>query len=300
MRYFRTTELSDMWSITVTEPAQRIMFKYKINVILTVLATLFMAGCSSLNTHEPVCVETDYRKFFHGVNGSVVFYCQESNEYRIFNPALCKMRYSPCSTFKIFSTLMGLDSGVLQSACTKMGYDGTQYKINTWNHDVTLEEAFRASCVWYYEKMIAKLSRNDIQNKLNLLNYGNCDIGAWDDKSSNVFWIESTLQISPVEQVNFLHKVFDRKIGFKPEHIALVKSFMRYDDIGDIAFYGKTGTGRNHRTGHLEAWFAGFLETPEQKRCYFAIHIDHPERDVNSPAAREIIRSIIKSGLAPR
>lgn len=210
-------------------------------------------------------------------------------------PALAERRFPPCSTFKIVSTLMGLDSGVLAGLETRLGYDGTKYEIAAWNRDVTLLEAFRASCVPYYKKLTGKLDRGYVRETLERLGYGNCDISVWNSNGHNVFWIESSLLISPVEQLGVLERIFSGGSGFRPEHVALLEECMDSGRAGAWRVCGKTGTGRNHNTNRLEAWFAGFAEDAAGGRLFFAAHGADPDRDVGSGEMREWIRNLLAS-----
>ena len=63
-------------------------------------------------------------------------------------PSLAERRYPPCSTFKIVSTLLGLDCQVVKGPESRLGLDGTRYERKSgWNLDLTLLEAFRLSRV---------------------------------------------------------------------------------------------------------------------------------------------------------
>lgn len=255
-----------------------------------------LTGCKYFDAAEnmPQSVERDYSVFFGDSKASVVFYRPERNEYIVYNKSGANIRHSPCSTFKVVSTLMGLDAGAVASVDAKLGYDGVKHEYMAWNKDVTLEEAFRASCVWYYKKLTAKLEKSYVQETLNRLHYGNCDINAWNSNGHNGFWLESTLQISPLEQTNVLRTIFSGKSGFKPEHVAILKNCMKYDNIGAIGFYGKTGTGRNHNTNHLEGWLVGFLALPDGELVYYAVHMADPGNDISGPVVRGIVEKIVK------
>ena len=202
-------------------------------------------------------------------------------------------RVPPCSTFKIVSTLMGLDAGVVKDQHTRLGYDGTRHEIAAWNHDVTLAEAFRSSCVPYYKALTGKLDKSYVRNILKRLHYGNADLAVWNSNGHNVFWIESSLLISPAEQVRVLEKIFSGRSGFRPEHVALLKSFMALGNAGKFTLYGKTGTGRNHNTNRLEAWFVGFAEAPDGSKLFFAARGTDPERNVASAEIRESVRQLL-------
>lgn len=53
----------------------------------------------------------DYKDCFNGINGCAVFYSPEENKYTFYNKDMCDKQVSPCSTFKIVSTLIGLNNG---------------------------------------------------------------------------------------------------------------------------------------------------------------------------------------------
>ena len=137
-----------------------------------------------------------------------VFRGDSSPDYRIIGDKReASHRFTPCSTFKIISTAMLLDSGAAELD-TRLGYDGTEYSMPEWNKDVTLLEAFRYSCVPYYRKAVLLLDKSYIQECLNALNYGNCDIGGTGRVADELFWLESSLAISPEEQIEVLHRIF--------------------------------------------------------------------------------------------
>lgn len=191
---------------------------------------------------------------------------------------------------------MGLDRGILSGLQSKLGYDGTKYSYAAWNGDVTLEEAFRASCVWYYKKLMSNLDKDYVLAVLDRLDYGNRDLSVWNSNGHNVFWIESTLLVSPVEQVSVLEKIFSGGSGFSPEHVGMLKQCMRYEDVGTLRLYGKTGTGRNYNSGHLEGWLAGLLEYPDGATIYYAIHAASRDKDVSGPDVLAMLKKMLSCG----
>mgnify|MGYP002225640681 CR=1 FL=1 len=63
-------------------------------------------------------------------------------------------------------------------------------------------DAFRTSCVWYFRQVTDDIGKVKMQNELNKLKYGNCDISDWEGKLNTNnnnraltgFWIESSLK----------------------------------------------------------------------------------------------------------
>jgi len=242
----------------------------------------------------------DYNEYFDGIEGCAVFLNEDTGIYEMYNQELCEKQSSPCSTFKIILTLMGLESGVINSIDSKMGYNGTIYPIDTWNNDLSLKDAFKESCVWYFRKVIDQTGQKYVQKWLDQLKYGNCDITDWDGSGMNSlpelsgFWLGSSLEISPIEQVDVLSKIFEGETDFSLKNIGILKEIMQVQKNENVSVYGKTGTGKDKDTGHSDnGWFVGMIEKGDNK-YYFAVRLtDEKSSNVNGPKAKEIALNII-------
>ncbi len=275
---------------------------------LIMISCLIMAGCQTGQSvestttvaHEdetgPVedqadAVETvDYSNLFNGVDGCAVFY-NPSQGYYIYNEEECGTRYSPNSTFKIIAVLEGLRCGVLESEETTMNYSGADYPIDAWNGNLNLQEAFQASCVWYFRQVIDGIGEENMQNALDSLGYGNCDISQWEGVEADTspdtsgFWLGSSLKISPMEQVNILADIFEGNTDYTADEIAILKNVMTSEYKG---VYGKTGTGKDN-----SAWYVGFYES-EGERLYFAVHMQGGEtQSIAGADAKGVANEII-------
>lgn len=236
----------------------------------------------------------DCSEFFDGVEGCTIFYNSNKEEYQVYNEELSEKEVSPCSTFKIISTLVGLKRGVLTSTETKMNYDGTKYPVSSWNGDLNLKEAFQASCVWYFRSVIDKIGQENMREEINKIHYGNCNISEWKGGSINSlpqlngFWLESSLKISPKEQVEVLSNIFNLKTDLSKENIEILKDIMLIDKNDNASIYGKTGTGYKDN-----AWFVGMIEKGTEK-YFFAIHLnDGKGKEISGQKAKEIALKII-------
>ena len=164
-----------------------------------------------------------------------------------------------------------------------MAWDGTAYPFAAWNKDQNLDTAMRASVNWYFEKIDRQLGSPVIRDYLHRIGYGNETIPAYITTGSSPYWLQSSLKISPVEQVQLLAALYDNRPGFAPEHVNAVKDSIRLYSAGNTAFYGKTGTGRvdgQDRNG----WFIGFFEVPDNT-CFFAVNIQGSSGAAGSKAA---------------
>lgn len=236
----------------------------------------------------------DLSGVFQGIQGCAVIYSPEKDQYAFYDKNLSEQGASPYSTFKIISTLSGLQNGVLENEESKMNYTGIVYGNPAWNGDLTLKEAFQNSCVWYFRQVVDKIGESKMQEELQGLLYGNCDISEWSGSSLNSreelngFWLGSSLKISPLEQVKVLTQIFEGQSNYQESHIELLKNIMLVQENGDTKVYGKTGSG-----GNGEAWFVGFSET-DGERDYFAIFLmDREQKEkVSGNKAKEIALEI--------
>ncbi|RDY26272.1 class D beta-lactamase [Romboutsia weinsteinii] len=276
----------------------------KLAILTTIVISISLTGCSikaendkpndnkELNREAiqttPTENEVDYSDSFDGINGCALFFSPDYNTYNIYNKDLLNEQISPYSTFKIINSLMGLSQNVVSSADSKLGYDGKVHWREEWNKDITFEEAFKESCVWYYEKIMDSLDKEYVQNKLTDLKYGNSDISDWNEYGHNTFWISSSLKISPLEQIKVLETIFEGKSSFEPKHVDLVKDFMLVESNKNYSVYGKTGSAK-----HTNSWFTGFIEK-DDKRTYFAVRIDDKSQELAGSVAKSIALDIIK------
>ena len=104
------------------------------------------------------------------------------------------------------------------------------------------------------------------------------------------YWMESSLEISPIEQVELLTKLQNNSFGFAPENINAVKDAIRlsFSDTGTL--YGKTGTGRVNGQD-VNGWFIGYIETADNT-YFFATNIS-ADSDATGGNATEITMSIL-------
>lgn len=238
----------------------------------------------------------DYSKYFQEINGCAILYHEPSKTYFFYNRKLCETKVSPLSTFKIISTLSGLENGVLENENSKMEFSGADYPVDTWNADLTLKEAFENSCVWYFRQVVDKVGQENMHAMLQELQYGNCDLSEWDGSGVNPlpelngFWLASSLKISPAEQITVLRTIFGTDTPFDAGHIETLKNIMYLTELDHGRLYGKTGSADG------KAWFVGFLEESGD-RTYFAVYLDDMQNKdiISGNKAKEIAVNILQS-----
>ncbi|MCE2982999.1 MAG: hypothetical protein LW832_05480 [Parachlamydia sp.] len=176
---------------------------------------------------------------------------------------------SPCSTFKIPLSLMGYDAGVLKDEANptwdfQEGYDDW---LVSWRAPQSPLSWMKYSCVWYSKVLSIELGLRKIQNYLTSMEYGNQDAsgGLADPGPLNPFWINSSVEISPKEQVDFLQKMILAKLPISYRAIQVTRVILFKEELPEgWKLFGKTGwsgsdIAKDGKT--LEhSWFVGWIE----------------------------------------
>lgn len=239
--------------------------------------------------------DIDLNTCFDGLKGCAILYDSEDKKYFFYNKEMCQKEVSPYSTFKILATLIGLKNEVIVDENSKMNYNQAVYPVVEWNKDLNLEEAFKTSCIWYFRKIVDEVGKKEVKRELDEISYGNCDISEWYGSNINElddlngFWINSSLKISPFEQVKVLYKLFEEETIYNGRDLKILKNIMLIKADKNIRIYGKTGTGLNGR-----AWFVGFV-SKQNKNIYFAVYLNDKEYEesISGGIAKEIALKII-------
>ncbi|MCI8292050.1 MAG: BlaR1 family beta-lactam sensor/signal transducer [Hespellia sp.] len=228
----------------------------------------------------------DFTEYFDTYKGSFVLYDSEKDLWYIHDMDRATLRVSPNSTYKIYDALFGLEEDVITPNHSFLAWDGETYPFESWNTDQTLQTAMNASVNWYFQSMDKQLGKTALYNYMCEIEYGNKNISG----SLPTYWMESSLKISPVEQVHLLKNLYDNNFDFAPENIAAVKDAIHISSSDTGTLYGKTGTGRVDGDD-VNGWFIGFAEIADHT-YFFATNIEANEGATGSKAA-EITWSIL-------
>ena len=233
----------------------------------------------------------DLSAWFGGYEGSFVLYDLNGNTWNVYDMEQATLRTAPNSTYKIYDALFGLEEGVIAPDDSFMAWDGTNHPFEAWNGNQDLLSAMQSSVNWYFEKIDKQLGSSAIQDYIRKIGYGNEIVNA----NRSAYWMQGTLKISPVEQVELLTALHNNQFSFAPENINAVKNSICLFSSENFSsegknFYGKTGTGRVDGQD-VNGWFVGFLETTGNT-YFFATNIQAAENATGSKAS-EISLSIL-------
>ena len=176
---------------------------------------------------------------------------------------------SPCSTFKIPLSLMGYDAEVLKDEIHptwdfQEGYDDW---LEPWRVAQSPSSWMQYSCVWYSKVLSLELGLRKIQHYFTSIEYGNQNAsgGLADPGPLDPFWINSSLEISPKKQVDFLKKMVRAQLPISSRAIQMTKVLIFKEELPEgWKLFGKTGWSGSSITkdgNTLEhSWFVGWIE----------------------------------------
>jgi len=199
------------------------------------------------------------------VEATLVVVSSDGKTQHTYNPVRAKTRFSPASTFKIVNTLIALEAGMVNSTASAFQWDGKNRGIASWNNDQTLSSAFQVSCVWCYQEIAREVGAEQYHSTLKKLGYGNQQVG----EQVDLFWLNGTLQISAIEQVELLSQISNYSIEFERKNLEILRTIMRNKETRDYALYEKTGWAT---TKPGIGWYVGFIEKGDD-RWHFAMNM---------------------------
>ena len=228
----------------------------------------------------------DFSKYFGKYEGSFVLYDLGNDAWSIHDIEHATLRVAPDSTYKIYDALFGLEEGVITPEDSFIAWNGESYPFEAWNADQTLQSAMTSSVNWYFQSVDEQLGTTSVYDYIKEIGYGNKNMSG----DFSTYWMESSLKISPIEQVELLTQLQNNNFGFAPENINAVKDSICLSSSDAGTFYGKTGTGRVDGQD-VNGWFIGYIETADNT-YFFATNIG-ADSDATGGNATEITMSIL-------
>lgn len=160
----------------------------------------------------------------------------------------CDHRVPPASTFKIPIALMGYDSGFLKDQHNpklpfKKGYPDWN---KAWRTDIDPAAWMKESVVWYSQQVTQALGKQKFAGYAEAFGYGNADVSGDKGKDNGLTraWLSSSLRISPLEQIDFLTKVVNRKLPVSAHAYEMTEAILtEYELPNGWTARGKTGAG---------------------------------------------------------
>jgi beta-lactamase class D len=223
----------------------------------------------------------------HGMNGTIVISSLHNEKTFIYNEHRANQKFSTASTFKILNTLISLEEKAISGKDDVLKWDGHIYDFPDWNHDQTLESAFKISCVWCFQELARRVGAEKYRNYLRESAYGELR----EPFVETTFWLDGSLKISAIEQVDFLKKVYLRALPFNASSYETLRQIMLVEKTPAYTMWAKTGWAT--RVKPQVGWYVGYVETPKEV-WFFATNIEiRDEKDL--PLRQKLTRAALQA-----
>ena len=174
--------------------------------------------------------------------------------------------FLPASTFKIFNSLVALQTGAVADEHTIIPWDSVVRRPE-WNTDMDMATAIERSCVPWFQVVAKRIGPKRMQHWLDTVHYGNAAMGA----PIHLFWLQGDLRITLHQQVYFMQKLNEERLPFDVKHQRTVKRILPGDSTTTWRIRGKTGWAI--RAQEEYGWYVGWVETGG-RTAYFALNMD--------------------------
>lgn len=230
------------------------------------LSAIFISSCAKTRIIEHK--EWGARFSEQGIKDGC-FLLRDNNHESIhyYNKERCITRFLPASTFKIFNSLIALETAVAPDERLLIKWDSTSMSRPGCEMDLTMDSAFKESCLWYYQEIARRIGAQRMQHYLDTIKYGNMNMEGGLDR----FWLIDSLQISADEQAGFVKRLYFAELPLSERSQRIVKNMMLREETPKYRLYYKTGTGE--RNGKYLYWITGFIERIE--------HVKEPKGSMN-------------------
>ena len=218
--------------------------------------------------------------------GTFVLYDLKADKYFIHNEERANKRFLPASTFKIPNSLIALETGVIRDEKEILSWDGIDRGVTAWNKDHNLRSAIKVSAVWVYQDLARRIGKGRIQYWVRRAEYGNQMTG----EKIDAFWLTGDLEISAMEQIDFLKRFYTEQLDLTKRSISIVKDILIEEKTPEYTLSAKTGWATI--TDPEIGWYVGYVEKGEDVYL-FALNLDiHKNSDAKK--RKTLTRKILK------
>ncbi|MER9656977.1 class D beta-lactamase [Mesorhizobium sp. M0152] len=199
----------------------------------------------------------------------------------LYQEGICDQRFSPASTFKVPLSLIGYDAGILSDAHTPTWDYKPEFKAVKRDRkavDPTIWE--KDSILWYSREITRRLGAENFASYVSKFGYGNADVSGNPGQNDGLTrsWVNSSLEITPVEQVDFLRKLLARKLPVSAKAYEMTSAIIPTFQAGDWTVQGKTGSTRLGNEADNDkrslGWFVGWAKKDGRQIVFARLTVD--------------------------
>jgi beta-lactamase class D len=241
-------------------------FKTAIFKLICIVSFLILAdsiaNAQKITSIKKIKLKPDIQKYFKEceVQGAMAIYDNSNQVWILSDSSETKVENSPASTFKIINMLIALETKTIDDENTVVRWPGTTdtvkygYRPDIYK-DISVKEAFEVSAGWAFIELAKKIDRSVYYKYLAACHYGNLDLS----EKGGDFWNFGPMKISPMNQVEFLKKLYDGNLPFSKRNMDIVKRVMLTTVEKEYTIRSKTGwtMANNINTG----WWVGYVQS---------------------------------------
>jgi len=226
-----------------------------------------------------------------GVKGTIAVYDNGNDIWFVSDTSDSKIERVPASTFKIINMLIALETNTIKDENAVVRWPGSidtikyGYRPDIYR-DISVKEAFQVSAGWAFIELAKKIDRATYQKFLEESGYGNVNL----IEKGEDFWNFGAMGISPINQVEFLKRLYDGNLPFSNRNMDIVKKVMITEKEKDYIIRSKTGWTMEHNMN--TGWWVGYLESG--KNVYFFATRLIQDRKFNRPDFSSCRKEITK------
>jgi beta-lactamase class D len=271
IKYPKSNNIHAQIKVNILFPYAKIMANY----IIFIGKTMFFINLFVFIFINMVVLYAENLELLKSKESCFLLYDIDNNSTVIdFGGNNCAQRIAPNSTFKIPLSVMAFDTNIINQN-TIFKWNGHTYFIKNWNQDQTPRGWLVNSPVWVSQILSKQIGRQNIQKYLKIFSYGNQDFSGDRGKNNALekAWLNSSLQISPKEQLLFLLSLYTYKFDVSKDAIDNTLKNIYEEQVDEIKLYGKTGSGCSlfdlYKICH--GWYVGYVIKNNKQYVFVAL-----------------------------
>lgn len=241
----------------------------------SMLLTLILALLLWLGGGAPATAAERHAALFaeYGQRGAWVVQHAGQPPQVLHGRSLAEQAFPPASSFKTLLALIALQSGALAGPDEVVPWDGRHEHRPEWRTDMALRQAMQTSSESYFRTIAARTGLAGLASGVEQAGYGNQQLG---DDPERV-WVDGTLRISALEQVEFMDRLRRAALPFERMHQHAIRDAMADAPLGEARIHAKTGTLWNAQDKRGLGWWVGWMDGP-QGATSFALLVQLEDR----------------------
>lgn len=243
-----------------------------LNILAHSFLIIFLASCSV----NKASIDNELKTFYDAekTEGCFTLLDNASGQITVYNMGMDTTRVSPGATFDILNAMIALHSGSITDENKPLAIKQTNDSLSA--STITLKQAFHDNSKEATQFVVTTNGKEVMQKWIDSLSYGNRSIS----DSSEMFWINNKLKISPDEQLGLLKHLYFDQLPFRKSVQESVRNMMLQEDNSAYRLSYKVASITNE-SNQINTWTIGWVE--ENRHVYFFVNLMKNNANDKSP-----------------